>query len=403
MYRARWIILLLVAMSVSSVAQDTSTPGASLLVVTDFVTPDDITDDYADALRMKLHRLEDWDALDAISTRDVAPDPVGADIDATTLERIAESTDADMVIAGTVTHVEGTVTLEVLILDTGTREMTRKQFSDDSQRAKAITVKALVEDLTGEELPTAATDPVPEPELDDPINADGDFETEDSPWTGIDAVSALIQEEPEQDGGNVLVIRTDLDRDAWIAYQRDLMTGDASTDDPPDLSTSAGSDVLGAFDGVHVRSEWIEATPGARYWLTADMLGPLGCNARIFVKGFADIDDPVGLTEQSLIDRDMTPDDLSAMDPDERANLLADDLTKHPERYRKEVYRWYLRCDNTSGEWEHFASSFPPRGGLPDNVQYLRIDIFCAWPAGEYRFDNVHLYLAPEESATTDE
>jgi hypothetical protein len=403
MHRIHWIILLIVAISVLTIAQDTSTPGASLVVVTDFVTPADITDDYADALRMKLHRLDAWDTLDAISTRDVSPDPLGATTDAQTLEAIADTTDADMVIAGTLARNNGAMTLEVVVLDAATHELTHKQFTDESPRAKAIIVKALIEDLTGAPLPTAATDPEPEPELTDPINTDGDFESEAPPWVGLDAVSAIIQDDEQPGRGNVLVVRTDLDRDAWIQYQRDLMTGDASTDAPPELSISAGAEALGAFEGVHVRSDWIEATPGARYWLTADMRGPVKGNARIFVKGFTDIDTPAGLTEQSLIDRDMTPDDLSAMDPDERAQLLADDLAKHPERYRKEVYRWYLRCESTSDAWEHFASSFPPRGGLPDNVQFLRIDIFSAWPVGEYRFDNVHLYLAPEDSDPADE
>ena len=41
---------------------------------------------------------------------------------------------------------------------------------------------------------------------------------------------------------------------------------------------------------------------------------------------------------------------------------------------------------------------YSPRGGLPENVEWLRIDIFAAWPSGEYRFDNVHLYLAPDTS-----
>ena len=63
-------------------------------------------------------------------------------------------------------------------------------------------------------------------------------------------------------------------------------------------------------------------------------------------------------------------------------------------RYVRECYRWYLSCAGAPGEWNHFAACFPPRGGLPADVDFLQIQIYSYWPPGEYLWDNVLLYEA---------
>jgi hypothetical protein len=80
------------------------------------------------------------------------------------------------------------------------------------------------------------------------------------------------------------------------------------------------------------------------------------------------------------------------------------DAKRHPERYRRECWRWYMNCGaanarrNADG-WIHMAEPFPPRGGLPENVRWLQIQIYPYWPPTDYYFDNVHLYLDPQQKA----
>ena len=373
------------------------------VVVADFISADDDNASgatYADALRMKLGRLDAWDTVDAITASEAAG-PLGSDAEQATLDALAADTGASLAIAGDITHKGETVTVTLLIADIDTGLATQPSFSAEGERAKAIITRAIVEEISGLELWTPPTLDEPEPEFTDPLNTDADFESESTPWLFTDDLTTVIaaEEDVEEDSGRgkVLIIRTDYERAAWIAYCDALASGDVDPDTPTELPESTGYDSVGGIDGIHVRSDWIAATPGQRYWLTADMQGAAGCNARIFIKGFEDVTEPVGMTETALRERDMTPDDLSAMDADARADLLAAELAEHPERYRRECYRWYLRCENTSGDWEHFAAPFPPRGGLPETVAWLRIDIFAAWPAGEYRFDNVALYAQPVE------
>jgi hypothetical protein len=400
MLRSAWTILLVILLVTLVMAQEDSTPPPRVAVVADFTSSDDDVAGaaYSDALRMKLHRLDDWDTIDAITTRDTQPTPLGADAEQTTLNAMASPSDADLAIAGTLTTEGDILTLDLVIADVAAGTSSRVTFSDDTQRAKAIITRAAVEHIIGRELWPPPVNDEPEPELTDPINDDPGFENDATSWTGLDNVTAMISPSEDTERGNVLVVQTDVDREAWIAYHDDLATGVASVDNPPDLAVDTGYASLGGLDGVHVRSAWIPATPGARYWLTADVLAPAGSNARVFVKGFTNIDAPIGMTETALREHDMTPNDLSAMDPDAREELLQAELDEHPERYRTECYRWYLTCTSTSGQWEHFAAPFPPRDGLPDNVAWFRIDIFAAWPAGEYRFDDVSLYLAPAEA-----
>ncbi len=48
-------------------------------------------------------------------------------------------------------------------------------------------------------------------------------------------------------------------------------------------------------------------------------------------------------------------------------------------------------------QWHHYAAVCPPRGGMPDNVTWLQIQIYSYWPAGTYLWDNVHLYKDPNQ------
>jgi hypothetical protein len=92
----------------------------------------------------------------------------------------------------------------------------------------------------------------------------------------------------------------------------------------------------------------------------------------------------------------LSPKDFAALPEPKRKLLIEADAKKHPMRYVRECYRWYLPCVARPGKWLHFAAPFPPRGPLPDNVEYLQIQIYSYWPPGEYLWDNVLLYEAPQ-------
>ncbi|GAG04372.1 unnamed protein product, partial [marine sediment metagenome] len=51
------------------------------------------------------------------------------------------------------------------------------------------------------------------------------------------------------------------------------------------------------------------------------------------------------------------------------------------------------------GQWDHLAAPVPPRGGLPANVEWLQLQVYCYWPPGTYKWDNVHLYKDPRQKA----
>ncbi|MEI7926173.1 MAG: hypothetical protein WCI61_08320 [Chloroflexota bacterium] len=108
-------------------------------------------------------------------------------------------------------------------------------------------------------------------------------------------------------------------------------------------SRLAGADpvvveVVAGLEGVHVRSEWLPATPGQRYWLTADCLGQGG--AKVFVKGFVDWRERAeAISEGSLAKRGLTPEQFAALPAEKRKALLAEETREHPELYRREVYR----------------------------------------------------------------
>jgi hypothetical protein len=153
---------------------------------------------------------------------------------------------------------------------------------------------------------------------------------------------------------------------------------------------------------VHFAGEWIKATPGRRHWLVADFKGVTRGMffPKVFVKGFRGTPHALdGLPERSLVERGLTPRDFAALSPEERKKLIAKDAAAHPMRYLRECYRWYLACRNKTGAWTHYAAPFPPRGGLPANVEWLQIQIYAYWPPGEYLFDDVHMYPDPRQKA----
>jgi hypothetical protein len=200
----------------------------------------------------------------------------------------------------------------------------------------------------------------------------------------------------------VLRVRTDLARDPWLAYKRDLLLGRASPDEPPEIPRDTSYSSVAGLEGVHFVSDYIPATPGRRYWLTADCWGRGG--AKIFVKGFRKtLHARDGMSESRLAALGITPEKFAEMTPAAREALIEKDAREHPLAYMRECYRWYLNCKDAKGKWTHVAAPFPPRGGLPDNVDVLQIQIYSYWPPGRYLWDNVHLYADPNQRKALDE
>ena len=56
-------------------------------------------------------------------------------------------------------------------------------------------------------------------------------------------------------------------------------------------------------------------------------------------------------------------------------------------------------CKEAKGQWLHLSAPFPPRGGLPKNVKWLRVVVYAYWPPGDFVFDDVMLYKAPRQKA----
>ncbi len=356
----------------------------------------------ANAIRMRLARHKDFEVIDPLTTAELAPAmPAGADT-AKVIEIMTKKLAVEVAIYGTASKTDAGVRLELRGVDlrSGAKRKTWKtDLSDNTQRPEAVISKAAVQAVTGaaEWVPPQygdETEPTPA-ELGKPLNVNGSF---DQPghagWQQPDNAASFI--EPGQAGrGTILRIRTDLARAPYINYIRAIRMGTASPANPPKIATATGYSCLGGMEGVHFKSDWIKATPGQRYWLMADFEKPA---SKVFVKGFKTTDFALdGLPESVLAAMNMTPRQFAELPETRRNKLVAQAAKKHPKAFLRECYRWYLNCRGKAGQWNHLAAPFPPRGGLPADVQWLQIQVYSYWPAGTYRFDNVFMYKDPRQ------
>jgi len=285
----------------------------------------------------------------------------------------------------------------------------RKVFTDATERAGGQIARGVAQAITGRAAwtPPQYGDETEPKQFDKPLNRNGSFDAKGFDpvgWDPVDGVSSLVV--PRAGRGRVLRLNTHLDRDAWLTLQHTRRRGEGDPRNPPKIGPSPQRyRNVGAMEGVMLLSEWLPAAPGRRYWLTADVRGPAKGDLapKIFIKGYRDFAAKAdSLSDVSLRELALTPAAFAALDETRRKELIAADARAHPERHRREVYRWYLACRDETGDpdaWRHCAAPFPPCGGLPADVQYLRIQIYAYWPLGEYLFDNVHLYADPRQTA----
>ncbi len=385
-------------------------PRKIYVVVFDFQCKDNpaLGKQLADSVRLYMGGHKDEYAVLDVLTTQQASDALPAATDPNAVSALVEKIAAHVGLYGTVVKDGDRVTAEVKLIDRlDPNAGWAKSFSDTGERARGLIARQIVEHLLtrSEWVPPQAGDR-PEPkDFAPPLNANGDFEGGLAGWSIPDRVSSFIEDGPAG-RGKVLRIKTDLQRDPWLEYTRKLRFGQADPNNPPKIGRDVSYTSLAGMEGVFYVSDWIKATPGQQYWLTADMKGRTEgiFFPKIYVKGFLDWSAKADtLPETSLMELKLTPKAFAALPAEKQKALIAEDVKNHSQRYRREVFRWYLACRNEQDQWKHYADPCPPRGGLPANVEWLQIHIYAYWPPGEYLFDNVHLYADPSQKSPASE
>lgn len=399
-----WLVPAMAAPTASGLAAGNA-KRAAYVVIFDFACSDEAYGKkLANSIRMRLARHEDLEVTDGLTTAEhSAALPITTEA-VKVVELMARRLGANVGLYGTVTKTGDGVRLEACCIDTraGDRpdqvKTWKKAFQDDTQRAEAVISKAVVEAIRGQEEwrpPEYGEEEEPK-DFGPPLNRNGSFDAGHAGWQEPDNAASFLEKGPPG-RGTVLRIRTDLERWPYINYIRAIRMGKASPASPPRIGTDTSYASLGGMEGVHFRSEWIKAAPGQRYWLCADFLRPGG---KVFVKGFRKTEHAEdGLSETVLAHLGITPQDFARMPEDRRKKLIAAESKKDPMLFLRECYRWYLNCRGEQGQWNHLAAPFPPRGGLPADVEWLQIQVYSYWPAATYHYDNVFLYKDPRQTA----
>jgi TolB-like protein len=357
----------------------------------------------ADSIRLKLRRQDGVEVIDRLSTQEMTEPMDLATPAGQVIQKMRKQWGVNLAVYGTLSRTGSDVRVELRCVDL--RHGNEDQgwvrvFTDSGERWRAVLAGQIVEALLGQALwkpPEYGDEEEPE-QLGKPLNENGSFDAGGKGWEPADNVSTFLEEakRPDKQRGTILRVQTDLARDPWLAYKRDLLLGKASPENPPDIPRNTGYSSVAGLEGVHFAGDYIPASPGRRYWLTADCKGRGG--AKVFVKGFRRTRHAMdSMSESRLAALGLTPQKFAQMSPKQRQDLIAKDARENPKAYMRECYRWYLNCKEAKGRWTHLAAPFPPRGGLPDNVEYLQIQIYSYWPPGEYLWDNVHLYADPRQ------
>jgi len=359
----------------------------------------------ADSIRLRLRGHAQYEVLDRLTTQEFSgPVPISAPRGK--LLTLMKTLACDVALYGTVRQSGHDVRVEAGCIDlrkADTGGGWTRTFADSTERSRGVIARKVTEALRGqvEWRPPEYGDQREPKKFGKPLNVNGGFEHGHRGWDAPDRVSTFLIRDRRR--GGVLHVRTDLAREPWLAYRRDLRLGRTDPSGAPSIPRDTGYGSVAGLEGVHYRSGWIKATPGKRYWLVAD------CNGltagiffpKVFIKGFRNWSAQADwLPETSLVEHGMTAERFAALPPARRKKLIAADARKHPKRYLRECFRWYLACRcKPQRQWLHFAAPFPPRGGLPKQVQWLQIQIYSYWPPGDYYWDNVFLYADPSRKA----
>ncbi len=129
---------------------------------------------------------------------------------------------------------------------------------------------------------------------------------------------------------------------------------------PPYYNTVAG------LHGVHYRSAYVKAQPGAVYRFSVDARTEAEGEPRVFIKGFFD---------QEMMTRD------------------------GPRVVRRNAYRAPMILDPCDKQWRRYVREFHPSrskstlGDKPLKTEWLQVQIYAYWKPGNYYFDNARLEI----------
>lgn len=243
-----------------------------------------------------------------------------------------------------------------------------RTFTAEGERARGLLADQIAQVVTGLKVDKpleVGYDPEPD-KLGPAVTPNGDFETENKEkpgtpagWGPIDGLTTFWEKDPAGRRGQILRVNTDVYEWQWKAWRAKLAKGAKPADAPRRVPTKGPKyDTVAGTYGIHVHGQDIDAKPGMRYRVLADMKGKTTdfFFPKVFVKGYREI-------------------------------KTADES----EPQYREVWRTYLACRNFEGEWKHYSQTLLPAAG----VQKLRVIIYSYWPPGVYEWDNVRLVEEP--------
>ncbi|MGQ9592609.1 MAG: PKD domain-containing protein, partial [Planctomycetota bacterium] len=198
----------------------------------------------------------------------------------------------------------------------------------------------------------------------------GDFEKGKGPgpdgWERPDELTTTWVDAPGRKGR---CIRIDTDvlasqyRERRDAIEKALAEGKDPPPPPQRLPTRAPKyDTVAGLDGVSFASREIPIRAGGFYRLSADALVEGAASPRVWVKALAEVKSTSGVRERV-------------------------------------VWKKALVCEGAGREWKTFSMTFPSRGGFPEGVRKLRVELYAYWPPAVYHFDDVRLEEVPRTEA----
>ena len=359
----------------------------------------------AEKVRGRLRRHKEYGVVDHLTTREFSG-PVGLTAGLSRVRELTQALACTVALHGTVRGSGAGVQVDVKCVDLRNPAEPggwTAAFSDATERGLVVTAMRIVEKLRGEAewVPPQYGDEAEPKKFGKPLNVNGDFERGHRGWDPPDRVSTFLVRGPKG-RGKILRVRTDLARDPWLEYRRQLRMGRTTPARAPHIARDTSYGSVAGLEGVHYRGMHIDATALQRYWMPADHNGQGG--AKVFVKGFRDWSaEADGLPESSLAALGLTPEQFARLSAKRQKALIVADTKRRPQVHRRECYRWYLNCKDARRQWKHLAAPFPPRGGLAKNVQWLQVQVYSYWPPGEYLWDNVWLHKAPRQKGPAPE
>jgi hypothetical protein len=137
---------------------------------------------------------------------------------------------------------------------------------------------------------------------------------------------------------------------------------------PPYYDTVAG------IHGIHYRSEFFPAKPGAVYRFSVDARASVQGEPKVFIKAFVD--------ERRRVE--------------EGESVL-----------KRNAYRAPMTLYGCGPEWKRFAFILHPTqrktASIPNPLQpqWLRVELYAYWPVGTYEFDNARIEIVGYDAVET--